>query len=271
MKISDFENIRKKKFPIYITFLSLSMLMILTAIVILIFLNLNLLWWQFLIIAVIAIVIIFMLIIVADQVEKRYLKKYNPLFYNEFVVPIIKNIFQESLIEKEEILDLSNIKLIGKSHKYKVLNQIHTANYSIYEISVLQDFRFRGFVIKKELKDFHDSLIMTNYNYYFKPKINEYKILTGINNFDNKYLLYSSNPNYLMKEELALALFKRLSNFKNIGLTIENNQVYFVLGVFAQEVNLGLSITEEMNDDYLKKIREFIQKLKSIAEFNPNI
>lgn len=271
MTLNDFEQIRKRYFPKYLTFLALSMIVMVLAVIFLIFFQLELKWWQFLIIAASAISIVFTFIIVADQIEKNYLKKYGPIFEKEFIDPLIMKTFGSDLIDKTEPLKLSGVKLIGKSHKYQILSEIHTNDYSIYEISMLKDFRFKGFVIKKEVKDFKESFTMTNYNYYFKPKISDFKISAGIPNFDNKYLLYSADLNFQLDKELANNLLKKLSGFKNIGLTVEDNKAYFVLGVSSREVNLRLPLVDTIDDNYYKKMHDFMRKLKEIAQFEINI
>ncbi|MGI6786972.1 MAG: hypothetical protein ACOX5X_00175 [Acholeplasmataceae bacterium] len=270
MSLNDFELKRKKHFPIYVTFLVISMVIILLAIILLIFLDLKLLWWQFLLASFGSIFLIFLFIFLADYVEKTYFKKYGSLFQEKIIDPVIKQVFQDSLISDTCELDLSSVKLVGKSHKYQVLNEINTKDFQIYEISMLKDFRFRGFIVRKEVKNFNDSFIMTNYNYYFKPKIREFKIKTGINQFDNKYLLYSNDYNYQMPESLANNFLKKLINFKHIGVMVEDNVAYFVLGIrssFSAEINLNLPLIDPINNDYVSKVRQFLLKLKAIGEF----
>ena len=134
---------------------------------------------------------------------------------------------------------------------------------------MLNDLRFRGYVIKK-IKVSHQPFIMTNYNYYFKPKINDPKVVTGIEAFDNRYLLYSKNSNYKMDQELAQSLYGKLVNFEQVGILVENNIPYYVLAFrsnLRRELNLNIPLIDPINEDYLKKIREFIHKLKSIGEF----
>lgn len=270
MKTQDFENIRSKYFPLYFTFIMISLIIMLVTIIVLIFIPLKIEWWVFLILAISAIFLVFLFIILADIVERRYVKKYNNEFQEEVIKPIINNVFKDVDWDKKIPLKLSEITLIGKSHKYKVLNEIHTSEYSIYEVSMLNDFRFRGFVIKKELQTDSKPFIMFNYKYYFKPKVKDQKIQTGVANFDNRYLLYSSDSNFKMDPKLANALSMKLSAFKQVGLAIQNNTVYYVVAYrssFNAELNLNMPLLDSINDEYIKKMDEFLRKLKSIAIF----
>jgi Ca2+/Na+ antiporter len=270
MLIQDFEKVRNKYSKLYMSFFLIAGILMLLSIVFLIILDFNLKWWLFAILAALAIFLILLFIYLADQTEKRYIKKYNQSFQETIIKPIITSIFKDVEWGKTQILDLSEVPLIGKSHKYKILNEIHTPDYSIFEISMLNDLRFRGYVIKKELKVSHQPFIMTNYNYYFKPKINDPKVVTGIEAFDNRYLLYSKNSNYKMDQELAQSLYGKLVNFEQVGILVENNITYYVLAFrsnLRRELNLNIPLIDPINEDYLKKIREFIHKLKSIGEF----
>jgi len=270
MSVQDFEKVRNKYLKLYMSFFFTAGVLMLLAIVFLIILDFNLKWWLFTILAASAVFLILLFIYLADQTEKRYIKKYNKSFQETIIKPIINSIFKDGEWGKTQILDLSEVPLIGKSHKYKVLNEIHTSDYSIYEISMLNDLRFRGYVIKKELKASYESFIMMNYNYYFKPKINDPKVVTGIEVFDNRYLLYSKTPHYKMDYKLAQSLYAKLANFEQVGVLVENDTIYYVLAFrsnLRKELNLNIPLIDSINEEYLKKMREFIHKLKSIGEF----
>ena len=271
MKIQDFENLRKKYFPFYMMFLVISFIFMIAAVVVLVFLNLNIQWWVFLILVASALFSVFFFLFLADYVERRFMKKYNMKFQDEIVRPILKESFDKELIEEKRSLDLANIILIGKSHKFTVLNELHTQNYSIYEISMLKDLRFRGFIIKKSLNNPVKDFVFMNYNYYYKPKIKMLKLTTGVEKFDNKYLLFSDNPNFEMPSKLAEKLFNKLSTFSQVGVMIQNNKAYYVLGHRLRDKSsnfLNISLTEPMADDLEMKIKIFVQKMQSIAEYN---
>ena len=69
MKIKDFENIRKRYFPLYMSFLITAFIFMVAAVVVLVFLRLpQLTWWMFLIIALGSIVLVFGFIFLADYV-----------------------------------------------------------------------------------------------------------------------------------------------------------------------------------------------------------
>lgn len=271
MIYSDFEKVRKRYFPIYLTFLIIAFVVMLAAIVFFVFMKLNIVWWQFLIAVIGTIILIFGLIFSADAVEKRYLKKYNPIFQKEVVYPIIEDAFDNLKTNEKRTLDLSKVELIGKVHKYKILNEIHATNYSIYEISMLKDLRFRGYIIVKPLDKYRQPFLLTNYNYYFKPRIKHYRINSGNENFDNRFMLYSSIQEYQMPSKLAEKLYNKLSTFKHVGVMIKDNTAYYVLGdkpSFQGASLLNLSLTEPIEEGIEMKIKIFVQKLQSIAEYN---
>jgi hypothetical protein len=62
----------------------------------------------------------------------------------------------------------------------------------------------------------------------------------------------------------------KLSAFKQVGLAIQNNTVYYVVAYrssFNAELNLNMPLLDSINDEYIKKMDEFLRKLKSIAIF----
>lgn len=267
--IEKYENIRKKHFPKYMTFLLTAMTLGIITVIFLIILDFMFEWWLFLILALSAIILVSLFIYLADKVEKKFIKTYNDEFQNEVINPIISNTFKDLINDKKEELNLSNIPLIEKSHKYKVLNQIHTLDYSLYEITMLNDIRFHGFIIKKEINGHYEPFMMTNYNYYFKLKIKDHKIKTGIPAFDNRFILYSKNSNFKMDEKLTNTLTKRLSNVNQIGVMLNNNTVYYVLALkstFGNDVSLNIPLITEINNEYLKKVKEFMQTLNNICD-----
>lgn len=272
MKIKDFENIRKRYFPLYMSFLITAFIFMVAAVVVLVFLRLpQLTWWMFLIIALGSIVLVFGFIFLADHVERRYVKKYNMQFQEEIVRPILNEAFDTSLIDTSRPLDLKDIILIGKSHKFSILNELHTKNYSIYEISMLRDVRFRGFIIRRDLDEPVDDFIFMNYNYYYKPKIKSQRYMTGVEAFDTKYRLYSDTKDFTMSPKLAEKLSKKLQSFAQVGVIVENNTAYYVLGHRLRDRSqnfLNISLTEPMEDDLEMKIKIFVQKMQSICEYD---
>ncbi len=271
MTIKDFEKIRKKKFPIYMSLMLSGFIFMLIAVIFLIFIDLDLLWWQFLILVMIALGIIFGLILSADRVERKFFFKYNQLYQKHIVGPLVEEVFGQDSTKMTKELDLSKITLIGKSHKYQVINEIHTNEFSIYEITMMRDLRFRGFIIKKPLNKNLSSFLFMNYNYYYRPKIYDMKIKTDLEEFDNRYLLFSSNPDFVMPTKLANRLFKRLQTFNQVGVMVNENVAYYVLGhrVTGRQQNyLNISLIDELEEDVEVKIKIFIQKLQAIAEYD---
>lgn len=269
IELKDFEKARKRYYPIYLGCLVSSFVLML-AVLALFFINLGLNWWQFTLIAVGTLLLIFLLIFVANLVERRYMRKYNSKFQELFVNPVLLDLFGKNDGNKRE-LDLKDVKIIGKAHKFKIINETHTNKYSIFEISMLHDLRFRGFVIIKPLEDEQEDFLFTNYDYYFRPKFKEHKILSGDEKFDSKFILYSNNKNFKMPPRLADKLFNRLSTFNHVGVMIKNKTAYYVLG---SRINiksgspLNISIVDPIDEDIEMKLKIFIQKLQSIAEYN---
>ena len=87
MKIKDFENIRKRYFPLYMSFLITAFIFMVAAVVVLVFLRLPQLMVDVFNNSIKSIVLVFGFIFWNSYVERRYVKKYNMQFQGKIVRP----------------------------------------------------------------------------------------------------------------------------------------------------------------------------------------
>lgn len=270
MTHKDYEKIRKSYYPFHMIFTVLAILAMAATVIGLIILRLDsLTWWQYLILAIFAIIWILIFFLGSHLVNKKYLKKYNEKYQKDVVNPLVKEIMGVELNTPKKGLDV-NIPIIGKKHKYKVLNEIHTDDFSIYELSMLNDLRFRGFLIERNVETKHQFIIV-NYNYYFKVKFKNGKIKTFYPPFDHKFNLYSPNKDFDLEEKVYDKFIKMSRGFSSFGIYLDKDKLYYMAGfkALSKDANrLNLSITDKVDKADDVEIKRLLQRLKEIATYN---
>lgn len=166
---------------------------------------------------------------------------------------------------------LANSNLISKHHSYKILSKYIYKDCEIYEISMLSDMRFRGYIIKKR----HDSkelleYAITNRRYYYLHKVKLLsKTTTDNKTFNNKFKIWT-NRKYLFSNDKLNDLYNLSQGYRHFGFSMDKDYKYLLVSYFIKEGQKIFipNVFEKIDDKFFKRLNDEINKIDKIINFS---
>ncbi len=209
-------------------------------------------------------------------ISDLYYIKLFPIIRREFLANFLATNFNLlfRLPTKEDKKLIKKTLLINKHHRVSIISKMEHQNYYLFEISMLSDMRFRGYLyIAKNSNNYEGSnLVITNYKYYYnhKPsKFMRYKVKDS--KFAHKFKLFQSAP-YITNIDKLNELLPLTEQYRHIGVSnidgirsilfsyrIKDGQLLFLPGVF-----------EQITPEYDIRIEREIKNVLKVASIDLN-
>lgn len=260
MNFEKFEKIRMNYYPVYII---ISFLLGLGLIALLVFIVLpSYTLEKYLISAAILLVLFTLLFSTLFIMDKLFYKRVN----KEYVLEILTPLMEKETGLKPVLDDLENIKIqtgLFGNNKPKVKELFQNEKVKLYEVSIWKDYKFHGICIELEVDNpLNLEFAFLNYKYFLKLKFNKnLKKISGVNDFDNKFKLYSLN-NFKLKEQFYKEFYRQTHDFKSIAFEIKNNKVFVVYDVL--DTAFQPNISKKMNKHFVSSLNYHINTYKRI-------
>lgn len=262
MNFIKFEKIRMKYFPLYLGLSIFIGLLLIGLLIFIVFPSYTFL--KYLISAIILIILLVSLFSVLFITDKKFYKTINKPFVDEILTPIIKKELNMEPITS----DLDKIKIntgLFGSNKPKVKEFFKSQNLKVYEVSVWKDYKFHGICIEMDVLNKQDfEFAFLNYKYFIKLKFNkDFKKITGYNNFDNKFKLYSKK-HFKLNENFFKEFYRHTHFFKSISFEINKNKVYVVYDVL--DTAFQPAINKKIDNTFISSLGYHIKQIKKIKK-----
>ncbi len=219
---------------------------------------------------------IFGVVFISILINDFYYLKVFPIIRKEFLSQFLLDNFALSfqISSKDDKKLIYSTNLINKHHNIKIINKLVNKNYYLYELSMLSDMRFRGYLyIAKDSNNYQGSnLVLTNYKYYYKHKPKKYqRYHIKDKKVAAKFKLFQSAP-YITNTDKLNEILPLVRHYRSIGISnvdgirailfsyqIKDGQLLFLPGIF-----------EKITPEYDIKIERELKNILKIASIDLN-
>lgn len=229
MNLERLEKIRKQFSPIYIFITIITLTGIFVGLIFLVLPTIKLKYYEYIIIAVSTIILIIILLMSMYKIDDMFQNKIKKPFLEELLTKMGNKKLNAKFIEDTKYESLT--RLIKKGQKLKVIQKVCANDYTIYELSIWRDIKFRGLLLDIDISNSDRfEYLFINYKYFYKILVNEKnRVKTNWDFFNNRFKLYDATNRCRVDEKFAQKMHGLTSVFQSVGVEVVGNKLYILL------------------------------------------
>ena len=166
---------------------------------------------------------------------------------------------------------LKNSNLISKHHGYKILAKYKQDDIEIFEISMLSDMRFRGYIIRKKIENTELlEYAITNRRYYYLHRAKGlFKTTTDNKTFNNKFKIWTSRK-YIFNNDKLDNIYNLSLGYRHFGLSQDKDYKYLLVSYPIKDGQKLFipNVFEKIDDKFFQRINDEIVKIDKIINFS---